>query len=274
MRLGVTGWPVAHSRSPSMQNAALHAAGLDAWRYQLLPLPPAELDGTLEALPACGFRGVNVTIPHKEQALAFADAAPEGGEISSRARAIGAVNTLVFEPDGRVRADNTDAPALIAALPFAIAGRTATVLGAGGSARGAVWALLDAGAASVRVWNRTPGRASALCASLGGGEVVAAVGPADLLVNCTSVGLHAARPHAAAELEALPIDPARLEFGAVVDFVYRDGGTALVHAARRQGVPVVEGLELLVGQGAVAFEQFTGVTAPVSAMRTAVGLTA
>jgi shikimate dehydrogenase len=275
MRLGVAGWPVAHSRSPAIQNAALRAAGLDGWRFQLLPIPPAEFDATVAALPAVGFRGINVTIPHKERALALALAA--GGAVSQRAHAIGAVNTLVFEPDGAIRADNTDAPALIAALPMTAAGATAVVLGAGGSARAALWALLDAGAAEIRVWNRNRERALALCASVGGGTVVDAVEPAELLVNCTPVGLH---PHPGgadadrAELSELPLDPERLPFGAVVDLVYRDGGTALVRTARRHGIAAVDGLELLVGQGALSFAQFTGATASVEAMRAAVGLPA
>ncbi len=185
-RLGVLGWPVAHSRSPAMQNAALEAAGLGDWRYQLLPVPPALFAETVRALPRAGFRGANVTIPHKEAALALAAAA------SPSARAIGAANTLTFGRDGDVYADNTDAPGLIATLPFDPAGRSALVLGAGGSARAVVWALLDAGAAEVRVWNRTPDRARRLCAEVGGVPVQSAE-PADLLVHCTSSGLDESR---------------------------------------------------------------------------------
>ena len=138
-RLGVVGWPVAHSRSPAIQNAALEAVGLSDWRYQLLPVPPELFAETIPALPGAGFRGVNVTIPHKEAALAVAtDPTPS-------AAAIGAANTLVFEPDGRIVADNTDAPGLIAALPLNPSDRTALGLGAGGSARAVVWALIEAG---------------------------------------------------------------------------------------------------------------------------------
>ena len=168
------GWPVRHSRSPAIQNAALAAAGLHVWRYQLLPVPPELLGEVVPALPAAGFAGANVTIPHKPAALALA------GEATERARAIGAANTLTFTgaPGAvAISADNTDAPALIAALPVPVAGRTALVLGAGGSARAAVWALLDAGAAEVRVWNRTADRARQLCAELGG-VPAAAPGPA------------------------------------------------------------------------------------------------
>ena len=123
-------------------------------------IPPELFAETVRSLPAAGFRGVNVTVPHKEAALAIAD------RVSERAGAIGAANTLVFE-DHVIHAENTDAPALIAALPFAVRERTAVVLGAGGSARATVWALLAEGAAEVRVWNRTPERARTLCDELG-----------------------------------------------------------------------------------------------------------
>ena len=147
--LGVLGWPVAHSRSPAIHNAALAELGLDDWHYQRLPVPPALFEETVLALGAAGFAGANVTIPHKEAALALA------GEASETARAIGAANTLTFAADGTVRAENTDAPGLIAALGVEVAGMRAQVLGAGGSARAAVWALRNAGAAEVLVWNRT-----------------------------------------------------------------------------------------------------------------------
>jgi shikimate dehydrogenase len=258
-RLGVLGWPVAHSRSPAIQNAALQAAGLTDWRYQLLPVPPELFGETVRALPGAGFRGANVTLPHKEPALELADSA------TARARAIGAANTLVFEHEGGIEADNTDAPALIAALPFSVDGKTALVLGAGGSARAAVWALLDAGAAEVKVWNRTPERARRLCIEIGGTPVHDA-DPADLLVHCTSSGLDAAED----SFKQLPLSADGLtRYKCVVDFVYTDAGTPLVQAARARSIPVVDGIELLVGQGALSFERFTGHTAPVDAMRSA-----
>jgi shikimate dehydrogenase len=263
-RLGVIGWPVAHSRSPAFQNAALAATGLAAagWRYQRLPVPPALLAETVPALPAAGFRGINVTIPHKEAALALAELP------TARAAAIGAANTLLFEPGGVIRADNTDAPGLIASLPEPPRGQTALVLGAGGSARAAVWALLDAGAAEVRVWNRDPRRAEKLCAELGGVPVRTAE-PADLLVHCTPVGLGDEHPG----LKGLPLDTDHLSrYKTLVDFAYRGGGTALVRAGRRLSLPTVDGLELLIAQGALSFEQFTGLVAPVATMRNAVGL--
>jgi shikimate dehydrogenase len=258
VRLGVVGWPVAHSRSPAIHNAALAATGATGWRYQLLPIPPELFAETVPALAGAGFRGVNVTIPHKAAALSLAtDASP-------RAAAIGAANTLVFGSEGRIAADNTDAPALIDALPRPVRGATALVLGAGGSARAALWALIDAGAAAVWVWNRTPERAQALCAELGGEPSRAAVA-ADVLVNCTAVGLDGS-----GTLDGLPIGPDRLsEYGCVIDLVYASAPTALIAAARRAGIPTVDGLELLVGQGALSFEQFTGHAAPRDVMQAA-----
>ncbi len=263
-RLGVLGWPVAHSRSPDMQNAALAAVGLSDWRYQLLPAAPTVFAELVAALPGAGFRGANVTIPHKGAALALATAPSE------RAQAIGAANTLTFEPGGEIAADNTDAPALVAALPLAIAGRSALVLGAGGSARAAVWALLDAGAREVRVWNRSADRARQLGAELGAvpvSAVPAAPGlAADVLLNCTSIGLDGADP-----FDRLPLAADDLaDYACVVDLVYTTAGTGLAAAAQARGVPVVDGLELLVGQGALSFERFTGRRAPVEVMRTAV----
>jgi shikimate dehydrogenase len=221
-------------------------------------VPPELLPEVVPALPEAGFAGANVTIPHKEAALELA------AEATPRATAIGAANTLTFAPDGAISADNTDAPALIAALPFAVGGRTAMVLGAGGSARAAAWALLNAGAAEVRVWNRTAHRARELAAELGATPADGA-GPADVLVNCTAVGLDGSDP-----FDRLPLTPEDLgDYGCVVDLVYTFAGTALVNRARERGIPAVDGLELLIGQGALSFAIFTGVPAAVEVMRAA-----
>jgi shikimate dehydrogenase len=261
-RLGVIGWPVAHSLSPAFQNAALKAAGLTEWRYQRLPIPPERFVETVRALPAAGFRGVNITIPHKETALALAD------DPSPRALAIGAANTLLFEPDGRIRADNTDAPGLIGALPIDARGLSVLVLGAGGTARAAVWALLNAGASEVRVWNRNPERARRLCSELGGTPVERA-DAADLLVHTTPIGLDGNDK----TLKGLPLGADDLlRYKILVDFVYRGEGTALVRAARNCSIETVDGLELLIAQGALSFQQFTGIAPSVAAMREAVGL--
>jgi shikimate dehydrogenase len=203
-----------------------------------------------------------VTIPHKEAALALADAA------SVAAREIGAANMLSFERDGAIHADNTDAPGLIEALATAgwdPAGRAALVLGAGGAARAAVWALLRAGAARVEVWNRTPERARILADQLGA-WAVGAPREAEIVVNCTSVGLHDPE----ATFKALPIEADELVAGSlVVDLVYRAGGTRFLEAARTRGARVVDGLEVLVAQGAASFERWTGMEAPREAMRVA-----
>jgi shikimate dehydrogenase len=256
--LGVCGWPVAHSRSPQMHNAALAAAGLDDWRYLRLPLPPELFAETVRALPAAGFRGVNVTIPHKHAALALAD------RTSDAARAIGAANTLTFE-DGTIVADNTDAPGLLATLPEPPAGKTVLVLGAGGAGRAAAWAIKRAGAADVAIWNRAPERAETLAAELGA-RAVTAPERADIVINCTSVGLH----DGVDTFKALPLRADELDAGSlVVDMVYRAGGTQLLEAARTRGARVIDGLEILVAQGAASFERWTGTEAPREAMRVA-----
>jgi shikimate dehydrogenase len=241
-----------------MQNAALRAVGLNEWRYQLLPVPPEQFAAAVRALPESGFRGVNVTIPHKEAALARADQA------SPTAQAVGAANTLVFEDDGTISAENTDALALLELLPSSGEAASALVLGAGGSARAAVWALREAGV-EVSIWNRTPRRAQALARHFGS-RAVDVAGPADLLVNCTRIGL-AGEP---GELKQLPFRADEIGmFRSVIDFVYSGSETELIQAARGAGLPCVDGLELLVGQGALSFQRFTGLAPPVEEMRAA-----
>jgi shikimate dehydrogenase len=264
-RLGVLGWPIAHSRSPAIHNAALAHLGMEGWRYQRLPVPPELLEQTTRALGPSGFVGANVTIPHKQAALALAD------EASAAARAIGAANTLTFAADGSIAAENTDAPGLIAALERPPGGMRALVLGAGGSARAAAWALREAGASEVLVWNRTPERAEALARDLGV-RAVPTPQPADLLVNCTSVGLQPLQ-RSATEAEALnqlglAFDQVG-EYSYVVDLVYSEGSTPLLAAATAQGVPTLDGLEVLVAQGALSFELWTGRQPPVEVMRRA-----
>ena len=259
--LGVCGWPVAHSRSPAMHNAGLQAAGLADWEYLALPLPPELFAETVRALPAAGFRGVNVTIPHKEAALALAD------DASAAARAIGAANTLTFEPGGAVVADNTDAPALLELVRGVLdpAGRRALVLGAGGAARAAVWALVQAGA-QVEVWNRTPARAEALASELGARHT-ADPGYAEIVVNATSLGLD---PNID-PFKAIPLKADTFEAGScVIDMVYGSGETRFLEAARSQGARVIDGLEMLLTQGVASFERWTGMMAPRMAMREAV----
>jgi shikimate dehydrogenase len=236
-----------------MHNAAFDALGLD-WRYVKLPVAAELFDETVRALPASGYRGANVTIPHKEAALAVAD------DADAAARAIGAANTLTFE-DGSIQAVNTDAPGLLAALPREPNGMSALVLGAGGAGRAAAWALRDAGAA-VSIWNRTPERAAALAAELEVASVDAPVA-ADLVVNATSVGL--SPDDAIEDLPLAWIDRPQL----AVELVYGDHETPFAAWAETGGGELVDGLEVLVRQGALAFERWTGHEAPLDVMRKA-----
>ncbi len=268
-RLGVLGWPVAHSRSPAMHNAALQALGMEGWRYQLLPVPPERFAETVGALAPAGFVGANVTIPHKHSALELADSAGQ------TARAIGAANTLTFSADGGICAENTDAPGFLDALGASPRGLSAQVLGAGGSARAVVWALCEAGAREVSVWNRTPERAGALARDLGA-RAVGRPAPADVLVNCTSVGLE---PEGA-ELKQSATEPQGLNlleltfdqvgnYSHVVDLVYRCTPTPLLAAAQAHGAHTVAGLEILLAQGALSFALWTGARPPLQVMRRA-----
>ncbi len=260
-RLGVLGWPVAHSRSPAMHNAAFAALDMAGWHYQRLPVPPALLADTVRALHGAGFLGANVTIPHKQAALALAD------EASPAAREIGAANTLTFASDGTIAAENTDAPGLLKALGMPVAGLSAQVLGAGGSARAAVWALRSAGAAEVYVWNRTSARALALAEELGA-LAVEAPRSADLLVNCTSVGLGVERSATQDRaLNQLGLRGDQIgEYSHVADLVYRTGSTPLTAAAQAAGARTVDGLEILAAQGELSFRAWTGREAPDGVM--------
>jgi len=248
---GVLGFPVAHSRSPVMMNAAFAELGL-GWRYLKLPVPPERFDETVRALPGSGFRGANVTIPHKLAAHDLAD------ELSDAARAIGAVNTLTFRDDGRIAGDNTDAGGILDALGEPLPA-TALVLGAGGAGRAAAWALAEAGV-EVTVWNRTPERAVGLAADLGV-SASERPGPAELLVNATSVGL---RP--TDSLDGLPLIDAKV----VVDLVYGGAQTPFARWAEERGARLVDGLEVLVRQGARSLALWTGKEPPVESMRRAV----
>jgi shikimate dehydrogenase len=261
-RLAVLGHPVAHSRSPAMQNAALAELGLaGGWRYEAIDVAPDAFAARVEAMPGEGFVGANVTVPHKAAALALADSASE------TAREIGAANTLGFAA-GEVRADNTDAPGLLAALPSSPRGERALVLGAGGAARAVVWALLGEGA-GVDVWNRTGERARLLCEELGG-RSVAEPGQAGyaLVVNTTTVGLGGEDPFA-----ELPLREHGFAAGqTVVDMVYGAAPSRLLAAAEAAGAATVDGIELLVRQGALSLEIWTGLPAPIERMRAAAQL--
>lgn len=256
----VLGHPVAHSKSPVMQNAAFAAARLDA-RYLALDVPPTNLGEVLRGLRSAGALGANLTVPHKETALALMD------DLDASATAAGAVNTVVFER-GVMKGHNTDGAGAVDALREAgvrLAGARTLILGAGGAARGVGRSLQEAGAA-VTVTNRTPARAEQVAADLGfttipWERVPDVMHAVDLLVNATTVGLHE---------DAAPTSTARMLPGsAVFDCVYRPGGTELVRAAREQGLLAVPGERMLLHQGARAFTLWTGRPAPVEAMRSA-----
>lgn len=277
VRVAVLGHPVAHSRSPAMHNAAFAALGLD-WHYEAIDVDPGRFAASVRAMPAEGFAGANVTIPHKLAALDVADTA------TVLARTVGAANTLVFR-DGAIHADNTDVAGTLTALreraPEAPAGMRALVLGAGGAARAVAFALIEGGAASVEVWNRHPERADELVSALspvaGETSLAATRRPsartADLLVNATSVGM--ARqdddPEKAPEagpFKELPVSADELDDRLiVVDLVYRQDHTPLVHAARARGLRCVDGMDVLVHQGAASFRLWTGMQAPLGALR-------
>lgn len=244
-----------------MQNAALADLGIGAeWSYEAIDVEPGQLAGYLRGMEAEGFAGANVTVPHKEAALALAD------EAAGAARAIGAANTLTFG-GGRIVADNTDAPGLTDSLPESPAGRQALLLGAGGAARAALWALRNAGA-EVDVWNRTARRAEDLATGLGGRPVSAGnveTGHYDLIVNSSAAGLGDTDG-----LASLPLDPDSFHPGqTVVDMVYGERETTLLAAARAAGAATVDGLEILVRQGARSLEIWTGRSPDLDVMRTA-----
>jgi shikimate dehydrogenase len=267
-RLAVLGQPISHSRSPAIHTAALTELGLAGeWSYEAIEVSPAELEGRVRAMPGEGFVGANVTVPHKVVALELAD------EATDAAHAIGAANTLTFQ-DERIHAENTDGTGLLDSLPEPPAGRRALVLGAGGAARAAVWALAESGA-DVSIWNRTPERAERLADDLGGRPVRPAVrgllsADFDLIVNATTVGMDAGSAGTAPELKSLPVSADGLnERHVVVDLPYGAAETELVRIARERGATVIDGLEVLVRQGAASLRIWIGQEPPIEVMRRA-----
>jgi shikimate dehydrogenase len=242
-----------------MQNAALADLGLAGeWSYEAIDLAPDDFEPRVRAMVGEGFAGANVTVPHKGAALALADT------LSETAREIGAANTLSFAA-GEIRADNTDGQGLLDALPASPAGKRALVLGAGGAARAVVWALVREGA-EVEVWNRTGLRSSNLCTELGG-KPVEVLDPRtyELIVNSTSVGLRGEDPFV-----ELPLGPGDLDARhTVVDMVYGGAPSRLLTSAAAAGAAVVDGIEVLVHQGALSLAIWTGREAPLETMRKA-----
>jgi shikimate dehydrogenase len=273
-RVALIGWPVAHSVSPAMHNAAFEALGLD-WRYELLPTEPGRVAEAVARLRAGDYQGANVTVPHKQAVLPCLD------ELTGAAQAMGAANTLVPR-GGRLIGHNTDADGFVVALLAAGLqphGAWAAVVGAGGAARAVVYALLGEGAEKIFLLNRSVERARALADDLdcrdGGpprievrpldeGSLVATAQRAELLVHATPLGMW---PHVDASI--WPDDVPLPEHLAVFDLVYNPQETRLLQQAHASGAKAIGGLEMLVQQGVLAFQIWTGERAPVGVMRRA-----
>ena len=262
---GIIGHPVAHSLSPVFQSAAFKECGLDV-RYETWDTPAEALAGRVVSLRDPKYLGANVTIPHKVAVFPLLD------ELGGHAARVGAVNTIVNR-NGRLFGFNTDGPGFVAALrndlAFDSAGKTVLLLGAGGAARGIAFALAEARAEELVIVNRSLARAEGLAADVAatGTGVSAAASPPDLarfdcIVNCTSLGMHGGPGPA-----ELPCDLASARPGALaVDIVYAPARTPFLAAAALAGLRTLGGLPMLIYQGALAFELWTGVHAPVDVM--------
>jgi len=269
---GVAGAPVRHSLSPLIHNAWLEAGGIDGIYVPFGP-PADAFDSFVMGLRGGAVRGINVTLPFKEQALACATAA------SARAQAAAAANLLIFEPDGSIVADNTDGLGLLGAFAaqapdFDVAAGPIAILGAGGAARGAVAALLQAGCPEVRIVNRTLAKAEALAGALGGPvracELAAAAeafAGVSAVINATSVGLDG-KGVLDAPLEATP------DTAVIMDMIYKPLVTPFLHWAQSLGRRTVDGLAMLIGQAAPSFEAFYGQPPPPGAHVRALALKA
>ena len=274
--VGLIGWPVSHSISPPMHNAAFQQMAMD-WCYIPLPVStenPETVGAAVCGLPALGLRGANVTVPHKQAVMPHLD------WLTPAAETIGAVNTIRVEEDGNLSGDNTDARGFIADLQehgVALAGRRVLVLGAGGSARAAVFGLAEAGCTSIAILNRTVEKAHELAMDMRtvfpfcrlSGHTLEHLAlfaqEADLVVNCTSLGM---TPNE----ETTPWDEAvifRTE-QVVYDLVYNPPETRLLRKATADGAQTINGLGMLIWQGAIAFERWTGQLPPVDIMRATV----
>lgn len=263
---GIMGWPVAHSRSPALHNFWLDEQGIDG-AYLPLAVHPDRLEQALRALPVLGFRGCNLTIPHKQMALSIVD------RVEPLARRIGAMNTVIVAADGSLEGRNTDAYGFRESLRDSApdwdpAAGVAVVLGAGGAARAVVAALIEAGVSEIRLVNRTLSRADGVARDLEAPPSRISTHPwsaravvledAGLLVNTTSLGM-IGEPELAIDLARLP------GHAVVVDIVYVPLETALLAAARARGRQAVDGLGMLLHQGRPGFEAWFG--APVRVTR-------
>jgi len=262
---GVMGWPVAQSRSPLMHNHWISTLGLEA-AYIPMPVKPEDLEAALRALPKLGFRGVNLTVPHKETAVKLVDT------LDAAAKRTGAVNTIVVKDDGALEGRNTDVYGFAESLDYATgsdtnSGATAVVLGAGGAARAVVAALIDEKCRIIRITNRSREKADAIADAMRTPRVAIEVVPwddrsdaldgASLVVNTTLLGMRG-QP-------TLELDLASLSQGAIVcDIVYAPLETPLLTAARELGLTTLNGLRMLIEQARPAFQAWFGELPPVN----------
>ncbi len=272
-RAGVIGYPLGHSISPAIFKAAFAAAGIDA-TYEAWDTPPDVIEGRLNALRAAGFLGANVTIPHKQAVIPLLDA------MSDLAAKAGAVNTIV-QKDGKLTGDNTDVAGFARSLSedagFDAKGKRTMLLGCGGAARAVALALMEAGASTIFVMGRVPRKIEAMVVSMkpltpqgttlswaywGDGSFLRAMKEADLVVNCTPIGLAGSETAGQSPLRADLIEPRTTIF----DLVYNPAETPLVAAARSRGANAVPGLGMLVYQAAESFKLWTGKDADTGAM--------
>ena len=250
---GVIGWPVAHSKSPIIHRFWLEALGVDS-DYGRFAVAPEDLPKALAALPALGLRGVNITVPHKIAVMAHLD------HIDASAQAVGAANTIIVE-NGKLRGLNSDVAGFAEPLrAHDLAGKKAVIIGAGGATRAVIAALQNIPMDIVAILNRTIARGENLarefhlqhCKIL---PLDAPLPAADLLVNASTMGLKHIDPYAP-DLSALP------STALVYDIVYDPIETALLYGARMRGLRTIDGLDMLIGQAAVAFAHFYGLAAP------------
>jgi shikimate dehydrogenase len=266
---GVFGDPVGHSKSPLMLNRAFREAGING-AYGAFHIQPGTLRAAVEGIRALGFRGINVTIPHKVEVMSYLD------NIDEAAQAIGAVNTIVND-NGVLTGYNTDGIGYVRSLKeetgVSLAGKEVLLLGAGGAARGIVYALAKEGVGRIVIANRTEERARELAQDMSAyvpavGIATADVGPymdrTELVINTTAAGMHP-------NVDELPMDTGLLKAGLLVsDLVYNPRITAFLKWAEEAGAQIHSGLGMFIYQGAYAFEYWTGRPAPVEAMRAAV----
>ncbi|WP_433939001.1 shikimate dehydrogenase [Paenibacillus lautus] len=267
--LGVMGDPIGHSKSPAMHDAAINALGLSG-AYIPLHIRPQGLGDAILAVKALGFRGVNVTIPHKVEVMKYLDVVDEG------AQRIGAVNTIVYD-NGKLTGYNTDGIGYVRSLKDEacpdLKGKRIVVIGAGGAARGIIYALIGEGPEKISIVNRTSAKALALAeewSSLadlrgyGEEQTGEALSDADVIINTTSVGMFP-------RVSELPIPPESIREGIVVsDLIYNPLKTELLRQGELRRCTIHGGLGMFINQGAYAFEYWTGLTAPVQAMKEAV----